>query len=110
MREVQNSPVSFTSRWLFGLGGRFPVREVQNFAGICISRIRHEMCSVFSLIRDINKPHDPSMSQPLFRHMPRFPARDMHGSCDWSMSRKKVPHSVPHFLFKPLQTNILQKE
>jgi hypothetical protein len=38
MREVQNTPVSFTSRRLFGLGGRFPVREVQNFAGICISR------------------------------------------------------------------------
>ena len=87
MREVQNSPVFFTSRWLFGLGGRFPVREVQNFAGICTSRIRHERHSVFSpLIRDINK------------------------QCDWPMSRKKVPHRVPHFLFKPLQTTILQKE
>ena len=88
MREVQNSPVFFTSRWLLGLGGRFPVCEVQNFAGICISRIRHEMCSVFSLIRDINKHPDPSMSRQLFLHMPRFPARDMHGCCDWSMSRE----------------------
>jgi hypothetical protein len=110
MREVQNTPVSFTSRRLFGLGGRFPVREVQNFAGICISRIRHEMYSIFSLIRDINRQCDPSMSRPLFRHMPRFHARDMHGCCDWSMSRKKVPHRVPLFLFKPLQTTILQKE
>ena len=88
MREVQNSPVFFTSRWLFGLRGRFPVREVQNFAGICTSRIRHEMYSVFSLIRDINKHPDPSMSRQLFLHMPRFPARDMHGCCDWSMSRE----------------------
>ena len=87
MREVQNSPVFFISRWLLGLGGSFPVREVQNFAEICISRVRHEMCSVFSLIRDINKPHNPSMPRQLFRHMPRFPARDMHGCCDWSMSR-----------------------
>jgi hypothetical protein len=37
MREVQNIPVSFTSQRLFGLAGRFPMREVQNFAGICIS-------------------------------------------------------------------------
>ena len=77
MREVQNSPVFFTSRWLFGLGDRFPVREVQNFAGICTSRIRHEMYSVFSLIRDINKTHDPSMSRDTFvkelQHSPTNP-------------------------------------
>lgn len=72
MREVQNIPVFFTSRWLFGLGGRFPVREVQNFAGICTSRVRHEMYSVFSLIRDTNKYPDPFMSRPLFRLMPVF--------------------------------------
>ena len=35
--------------------------------------------------------------------------RDMHGCCDWSMLREKVPHSPPHFLVKPLQTTILQK-
>ena len=68
------------------------------------------IASYLSLVRDTNKHPDPSMSRPVFRHMPRFPACGMHGCCDWSMSRKKVPHSVPHFLFKPLQTTILQKE
>ena len=46
------------------------------------------IASYLSLVRDTNKHPNPSMSRPLFRHMPRFPARDMHGCCDWPMSRE----------------------